>query len=95
MVFRPKSDRQFWSQLINRMIVGLNEMPKLKELRDQMKEGELVIILGDKHTSNEWPVGRIIEILPTERDGITRLYKVKYLNNEIYVIAEKLAPLFI
>jgi len=56
------------------------------------KIGELVLV-GDDHTKRiEWPLGRIMELVPS-KDGECRLVKVKTIKGEWYRPLQRIYPL--
>ena len=73
---------EFKDRFVDEYIVTLQNRPKWGSVRDEMYEGQLVLVSGPDIPRTHWNLGRIEEKVPSS-DGITRRYRVKMTNGHV------------
>lgn len=63
--------QKFWSRWSNEYLNTLQQRPKWKEERENVRIGQLAILKGDGSPAGHWALGRIIAVYPGD-DGLVR-----------------------
>ena len=67
---------QFWRRFVAEILPQFHLMNGWVREVPGLQVGDVVLVL-EKDDRGNWPLGRILEVYPTERDGRTRKVKVK------------------
>ncbi|XP_064621089.1 uncharacterized protein LOC135483944 [Lineus longissimus] len=68
--------RIFWNRWTKEYLTELNQLRKWTEVRDNLHEGDVVLVAEDNTRKLDWKLGRVEEIFPG-RDGLVRSVLVK------------------
>jgi len=66
----------FWKRWIREYTPLLQQRTKWLIQREQLKEGDLVLLIDDLKTRNMWPLARIVKTYPDKNDNV-RIVDVK------------------
>lgn len=72
----------FWRQWHKQYLVMLQSRPKWKGVQTNLEIGTMVIIKSDNVSPLQWPIGRIVDVMPG-RDGKVRALNVKTAKGSI------------
>ena len=61
-------------------------------IQDNLKEGDVVLIVEPNASRGEWPLSRVIEAYPCD-DGLVRVVKVRAKNKEYLHPVHRLCPM--
>jgi len=84
--------QHFWKRWSNEYLSSLQQRFKWKAKRQNLQEGELVIIKDEQLPPMKWKLGRITAVHPGN-DSCVRVVTVKTLNGEMKRPIAKLCPL--
>ena len=70
-LFLQKILDKIWARFITEVIPHLNKMNQWTSQRRDLQPGDIVAVLENK-TRGVWPLGRVLEIFPGEKDGHVR-----------------------
>ena len=73
---------EFKERFMTEYITTLQNRPKWGAVRDEMYEGQLVLVAGPDLPRTHWNLGRIEEKMPS-LDNITRRYMVRMPNGHV------------
>ncbi|KAG1655535.1 hypothetical protein GQR58_024454 [Nymphon striatum] len=71
----------FWRRWLRVYLPELQRRQKWLDVKDNMKKGNLVIIVNESTPRNLWPLAIVTEVLPSS-DGLVRSVKVKTKSSE-------------
>ena len=74
---------EFKERFMEEYIVTLQNRPKWGAVKEEMYEGQLVLVAEPNMPRTHWNLGRVEEKVPSP-DGITRRYKVKMTNGHVW-----------
>ena len=66
---------RLWSRWLEEYLPTVRARPKWTQTVKDLKEGDIVLVLGKDLPRERWPLGRIVETFPG-RDRHTRVAKV-------------------
>lgn len=92
---RMKHLRDLREQLRKRFRIeylGQLSRPQTKKGYEPVREGDIMLIGQDNLKRMDWPLARVIEILPG-RDGVVRVVKLKTADGELVRLIQWLYPL--
>ena len=67
---------QFWTIWRREYLPQLTKRGRWRTHMENVRVGELVVVVDDDQKRGKWPLGRIIEIMDN-KDGVVRIVKVK------------------
>ena len=67
---------QFWRQWIEEYPATITTRPKWKKEKENLRLGDVVLIVDENAVRGNWPLGRVIELCP-DKHGLVRSVKVK------------------
>ena len=70
------SDR-FWNQWRTEYLHTLQHRRKWHDERQNLKEGDVVLLRDKEVHRNQWPLGLVIDAIPSDSDGIVRKVQVR------------------
>ena len=73
---------QFWKRWSKEYRVTLQERRKWMKRQDNLKEGDVVLLVNDLEARCHWPLGRVVTAIPSD-DGLVRKVDVSS-NHKIY-----------
>lgn len=83
-----------WWRHFQRMIIPeLNRLPYWRRTRENLKTGDLVVVLDEKNDRGHWPLGKIEEIHTSESDGLVRWANVLVRGRKISRPILRLIPI--
>lgn len=93
-LFRELQSRltSFWDKWSNDYLATLMNRPKWKEVQENIKIGQLVLIRNENIAPTYWPMGRIIELKHSD-DGRVRSVRIKTHSGELSRPIQKLIVL--
>ena len=68
--------QHFWKRWLQEYVPHLTERKKWTKQRQQPQVGGLVLVVDNRSPRGQWPLGRIVEIIPSKADGVVRQGKV-------------------
>ncbi|XP_049881460.1 uncharacterized protein LOC126377719 isoform X1 [Pectinophora gossypiella] len=68
--------QHFWQQWHKQYLVMMQNRPKWKNQMPNLEKGTMVLVKGDNVSPLNWPVGRIVDVMPG-KDGKVRALDVK------------------
>lgn len=71
-----KLQQTFWAQWHKQYLTMLQSRPKWQSSQPNLQEGAMVLIKSDNVTPLQWPVGRIVKVIPGN-DNLVRALDVK------------------
>ena len=72
----------FWTRWRNEYLPTLQVRSKWHEQKDNVREGDLVLVKDKDLSRNEWPVGRVAKVFPSEDDKVRKV-DVNIVRNKI------------
>lgn len=81
-----------WSRWLREYLPMLNTRPKWTEVVNDLKKGDIVLVLEQNLPRGKWPLGRIVETYPG-KDGHSRVVKVQCGEKTVVRPIHKLLPL--
>ena len=84
--------RHFWKRWLKEWVPALNARPKWRVERNNLKIGDLVLVLTYKTPRTQWPLGKIIDVHPG-RDGHVRVVTVQMAKAVITRPITQICPL--
>ena len=84
--------RHFWHRWMREWLPGLTTRKKWCIKQNDVKVGELALLVSPDTPRGSWPLGRITEVMPG-RDGHVRVVKIKVGSKELLRPISKLCPL--
>uniref|UniRef100_A0A8D8UZ49 Endonuclease n=1 Tax=Cacopsylla melanoneura TaxID=428564 RepID=A0A8D8UZ49_9HEMI len=87
-----QANQSFWKRWKADYLNTLIQRGKWTSGSENVKVGDVVIIRGDDSPPQQWPLGRVTEVLPGP-DGVVRVTKVRTSRGELTRPAAKLAVL--
>lgn len=82
----------FWKAWSADYLSSLMQRPKWKKTRENVKEGQMVLIKTELYSPTYWELGRIIRV-KTANDGLVRSAVVKVHGDELERLIRKLCVL--
>ena len=82
----------FWSRWVREYLPMLQERQKWHKVKQNMKCGDVVLIVDANATRNSWPMGVILETIPDKR-GLVRQVNVKTATNVLTRPVDKLCSI--
>ena len=67
---------EFWTRWRKEYLLALQERQKWGTVRPNLDVGDVVLLVDDEVKRNKWPMGRILEVFPSD-DGLVRKVSVK------------------
>ena len=67
---------EFWNRWRKEYLVSLQSRHKWKDIQRNMELDDIVLLKEPNMQRNQWPLGRIVDVLPGN-DGLVRTVKVK------------------
>ena len=68
--------RVFWNRWTTEYLTELNQLRKWTEVRDNLQEGDVVLVAEDNTRKLDWKLGKVEEVYPG-RDGLVRSVLVR------------------
>ena len=68
--------QHFWKRWLQEYVPHVTERKKWTKQRQQLQVGDLVLVVDNNSPRGQWPLGRIVEIIPSKADGVMRQAKV-------------------
>lgn len=84
--------RHFWHRWLKEWLPGLNARKKWFHSRDNLKEGDVVVLMSPDTPRGKWPLGRIVKTKPGA-DGQVRVADVQVGKSILTRPVVKLCPL--
>ena len=75
-ILRQQIIENFWSAWKREYLTNLREFHSTTQRRENLKENECVLVLTEKITKNDWPIGAINQLL-RGRDGLVRSVEIR------------------
>lgn len=69
----------FWKRWTREYLPLMQERQKWNEVKDNLKPGDIVLIIDENSPRNSWPMGRITDTFP-DKEGQVRSVKIKTQN---------------
>lgn len=69
--------QHFWKRWLIEYVPHLTERRKWVENRPNITVGDLVLVIEPNTLRGQWPLGKVIEVMPSETDNVVRVVKVK------------------
>ena len=66
----------FWKRWVREYLPTLQQRQKWHAIKSDMKVGDLVLVMDKDYSRGKWPLGRVIQVLPS-KDGLVRTADVK------------------
>ena len=83
---------RFWRRFVREYIPTLRSRHKyIRRLRN-FKEGDMVLIATGDQPRGQWPLGRVLEVMPGA-DGLVRRVRIKTMTRELVRSTDKLCLL--
>jgi hypothetical protein len=67
----------FWRRWLREYLPSLQQRQKWNELRRNVKVNDIVLVLDERTPRSSWPLGRILEVNASKKDGLVRSAKIK------------------
>ena len=67
---------EFWNRFKKEYLQASQERPKWNSVRRNLAVNDIVLIMDEDSPRNKWPMGRIIEVFPSD-DGLVRKVNLK------------------
>ena len=84
--------RHFWKRWMKEWLPSIGARKKWHREQEDMKEGDVVLIVDPDTQRGKWPMGRVLKIFPGT-DGRVRVAKVKVGNTTLKRAIARLCPL--
>ena len=81
--------RHFWHRWLREWLPSLNVRRKWTEVKQDLKVGDVVLVISPNTPRSHWPLGRVIEVYPGQ-DGHVKVAKVQVGKNQITTPISKL-----
>ena len=82
----------FWRRWREEFLATLNTRKKWREARDNLKDGDVVLVVDQNAPQGKWHLGRVMEEFPG-RDGQVRVVRVKVQGHDYIRPITRLCPL--
>lgn len=69
----------FWKRWKNEFLSTLQPRQKWQDSTNSLKEGDVVLLHDKERARNDWPVGIIQRVFPSESDGLIRKIEVRII----------------
>ena len=73
----------FWKRWMKECVSGLLERRKWNEHRRNMQVNDIVLVIDPSTPKGQWPLGRVVEVMPSETDHVVRFVKVVIAGHSI------------
>lgn len=83
----------FWKRWIRENLPMLQERQKWNDRKENLKEGDIVIIMDPTAPRGSWPLARVLETYP-DKWGLVRSVRLQTKNNKIERPVAKLCLLY-
>ena len=84
--------RHYWRRWIREWLPSLSARKKWQQCKQDLQEGDMVLVLSPNTPRGQWPLGRILDVYPG-KDGHTRVAKVQVGSQQFVRPISKLCPL--
>ena len=84
--------KQFWKRWLLEYLPTLQSRSKWQTNQTNIKPGTLVILKDDNLPRGRWPLGRIVDVMPSE-DGVVRVIRIKMAGGVYVRPVVKIFPL--
>ena len=84
--------RHFWKRWLREWLPGLSVRSKWAKSKQNLKIGDVVLVLSPDNARGKWPLGRIVEVFPG-KDSLVRVARVKIGEQSYLRPISKLCPL--
>ena len=84
--------RHFWKRWLREWLPGLNRRKKWYKDREDIKVGDVVIVMSADTPRGKWPLGRVLECIPG-KDGHVRVVKLRVGDSILTRSITKVCPL--
>ena len=68
--------QHFWKRWLQEYVPHLTERKKWTRQGKQLQVGDLVLVVDNNSPRGQWPIGRIVELIPSKADGVVRQARV-------------------
>ena len=75
-ILRQKIIENFWAAWKKEYLTNLREFHNTTQKRENLKENDCVLVLTEKITKRDWPIGAINQLL-RGRDGLVRSVEIR------------------
>ena len=82
----------FWKRWREEFLATLNTRKKWREKKDNLKVGDVVLVVDQNAPSGQWPLGRVEEVFPGQ-DGRVRIVQVSTRGHKFTRLITRLCPL--
>ncbi|XP_057369646.1 uncharacterized protein LOC130690762 [Daphnia carinata] len=73
--------QHFWDRWLREYVPRLTEKRKWQENRPNVAVGDLVLAVEPNTVRGQWPMGKVLGIIPSATDNVVRVVKVKLSNH--------------
>ncbi|XP_059350981.1 uncharacterized protein LOC130687583 [Daphnia carinata] len=73
--------QHFWNRWLREYVPHLTERRKWQENRPNVTVGDLVLAVEPSTLRGQWPMGKVLEVIPSVTDNVVRVAKVKLSNH--------------
>ncbi|XP_057376227.1 uncharacterized protein LOC130697337 [Daphnia carinata] len=73
--------QHFWNRWLREYVPHLTERRKWQENRPNVTVGYLVLAVEPSTLRGQWPMGQVLEVIPSATDNVVRVVKVKLSNH--------------
>ncbi|XP_057373120.1 uncharacterized protein LOC130693974 [Daphnia carinata] len=73
--------QHFWDRWLREYVPHLTERRKWQENRPNVAVGDLVLAVEPNTLRGQWPMGKVLGIIPSATDNVVRVVKVKLSNH--------------
>lgn len=87
-----KMTQDFWKQWSNEYLARLQQRPKWKQTKDNVKLNDIVLVKDEQLPPSKWLLGRIIATHPG-KDGLIRVVTIKLAKSTMLRPISKICPL--
>jgi len=67
----------FWRRWLREYLPALQERQKWSRVSRNFAVGDVVLLVDENLPRSSWPLGRILEVFPNQKDGLVRSVRVK------------------
>ena len=82
----------FWKRWRDEFLATLNTRKKWREIRDNLKTGDVVLVVDQNAPRTKWDLGRVAEVFPG-KDGQVRVVRVIVKGHNFIRPVTRLCPL--
>ena len=84
--------KKFWNRWRKEYMAALNTRKKWTEVRNNLRVGQVVLVVDQDAARGSWPLGRVVEVFP-DKEGKVRVVRVKFRGHSYIRPISRLCPL--